>query len=59
MKKGDSSKVVVIEPGIVTTIDGKKYYNEMRIIAGSPEDVEAYKIEHQSKSKSINIQESK
>lgn len=39
---GDSSKVTIIEPGIVKGIDGKEYYNPSRIIAGSPEDVEAY-----------------
>ena len=38
----DSRKVVIIEPGIVKAIDGKEYYNDQRIIAGSPDDVEAY-----------------
>lgn len=40
--KGDSSKVVIIEPGMVSTIDGKAYYNSQRIIAGHPDDVLAY-----------------
>ena len=38
----DSSKVVIIEPGRIKAIDGKEYYNDQRIIAGSPDDVEAY-----------------
>ncbi len=42
---GDSSKVVIIEPGIVKTIDGKEYYNPERIIAGHPDDVAAYHAE--------------
>ena len=45
MKQGDSRKVTIIEPGIVKAIDGKEYYNDQRIIAGSPEDVEAYHTE--------------
>ncbi len=39
---GDSSRVTIIEPGIVKTIDGKEYFNPERIIAGHPDDVEAY-----------------
>ena len=38
----DSRKVVIIEPGMVKAIDGKEYYNDRRIIAGSPEDIKAY-----------------
>uniref|UniRef100_A0A6M3KHW0 Uncharacterized protein n=1 Tax=viral metagenome TaxID=1070528 RepID=A0A6M3KHW0_9ZZZZ len=45
MKQGNSKNVVIIEPGMVKTIDGKEYYNSQRIIAGSPEDVEAYHTE--------------
>jgi len=40
--KGNSSKVTIIEPGIVKTIDGKEYHNSQRIIAGNPDDVAAY-----------------
>ena len=40
--KGDKTKVVIIEKGMVKTIDGKEYYNDTRIIAGHPDDVEAY-----------------
>ena len=43
MAKGDATKVVIIEPGIVKAIDGKEYYNKQRIIAGHPDDVAAYK----------------
>ena len=43
--KGDSSKVVIIEPGIVKAIDGKEYYNPQRIIAGHPDDVAAWEEE--------------
>lgn len=31
---------VIIEPGIVTGIDGKQYYNPMRIFAESPAQYE-------------------
>ena len=43
---GDSSKVVITEPGMVKAIDGKEYYNPSRIIAGSPADVEAWHREN-------------
>ncbi len=50
--KGDSSKVIIIQPGIVKAIDGKEYYNNMRIIAGSPKDVTAYHQEQQANNNS-------
>ena len=53
MRKGDSSKVTIIEPGMVKTIDGKEYYNDTRIIAGSPEDVAAYHEERANLSNRI------
>ena len=46
--KGNSSKVVIIEPGICKTIDGKEYFNPSRIIAGYPDDVAAWHAEHKS-----------
>ena len=50
-EQGDSSKVVIIEPGIVEGIDGKKYWNKQRIVAGSPTDVRAY---HEERAKLFN-----
>ncbi len=53
VKQGDSSKVIIIEPGIVKAIDGKEYYNEQRIITGNPKDVEVYHEERAKLFKAI------
>ena len=50
---GDSSKVVITEPGMVKAIDGQEYYNPSRIIAGSPADVEAWHRENAAPAESF------